>query len=158
MSSDARYGDGAEHPLRLRAESAEDLQVMAALTQDAVCRRADAAWLGRKRRFVLLLNRFRWEDKAQAERAGRPFERVRSLLEIENALSVRVQGVDPGDDSAVLCLLDLAFEPGEDGTGRLRLTLAGGGAVEIAVEALEVTLSDASRPYLAQAGAPDHSA
>ena len=36
MTDDARFEDGAERALRLRAESPEDLQVIAALVQDAV--------------------------------------------------------------------------------------------------------------------------
>ena len=36
MTEDARFEHGAERPLRLRAESPEDLQVVSALLQDAV--------------------------------------------------------------------------------------------------------------------------
>ncbi|MCA3479159.1 MAG: DUF2948 family protein, partial [Rhodobacter sp.] len=57
----------------------------------------------------------------------------------------------------VLSLLSVGFEPGEDGTGRVILTLAGDGAIALAVEALEVTLKDVTRPYLAPSGhAPKH--
>jgi hypothetical protein len=48
---------------------------------------------------------------------------------------------------------------GEDGTGVLTLVLAGDGAVALEVEALDVTLQDVTRPYLAPSGkAPDHDA
>ena len=62
MTEDARFEDGAERPLRLRAESPEDLAVMAALLQDAVAQTSEIAWTRRKHRFSLLLSRFRWED------------------------------------------------------------------------------------------------
>ena len=78
--TDARFEDGAERALRLRAETPEDLAVISALTQDALAEVKDAAWTPKRRRFSVLLTRFRWEDAAAARREGRPFERVRSLL------------------------------------------------------------------------------
>ena len=57
----------------------------------------------------------------------------------------------------VLSLLAVEFEPGEDGTGYVMLTLAGDGAIRLAVEALEVSMKDVTRPYKAPSGkAPDH--
>ena len=67
MSGDASFADGAERPLRLKAETADDLQVMSALVQDALTTPAETAWMTRRRRFSLLINRFRWEDAARAE-------------------------------------------------------------------------------------------
>jgi hypothetical protein len=106
-------------------------------------------WDRKHRRFALLLNRFRWEDAAR-RRAG--FERVQSVLLIEDAMAVRSQGIDPGDGETVLSLLSVTFEPGEDGTGTVVLTLAGDGAVAVDVEALEVVLRDVTRPWVAPSG------
>jgi len=54
-------------------------------------------------------------------------------------------------------LLSLSFEPGQDGAGRLEITLAGDGAVALDVEVLDVTLQDVTRPYIAQSrSAPSH--
>lgn len=155
--TDARFEDGAERPLRLRAETAEDLAVISALVQDAVAEVKDAAWTPKRRRFAVLLTRFRWEDAEAARRQGRPYERVRSLLTIENGLTARASGLDPRDGDQIVSLLALGWTPGEDGTGVLTLTLAGDGEVEVAVEALEVTLTDVTRPHLAAAKtAPAH--
>lgn len=155
--ADARFEDAAGAPLRLRAESADDLAVIAALVQDAVFAAAEMVWQKRQRCFAVLLNRFRWEDRDAAERHGRAFERVRALLVIGDVLGVARQDIDPHDPDLVLSLLDLGFEPGPEGTGRLILTLAGDGAVAVDVECLNVTLSDVTRPYRAPSGkAPRH--
>lgn len=157
MSEDARFEDGAERPLRLRAEAPDDLPVISALLQDAVVDAADIGWARRHRRFALVVNRFRWEDAAAAERQGRPFERVRALLSIEDVQAARATGIDPRDRDLVLSLLALVFEPGEDGTGRLRLILAGDGEIALEVEALDVSLVDVTRPYEAPSGRrPSH--
>jgi hypothetical protein len=155
--ADASYEDGAERPLSLVATDAEGLQVISALAQDAVFPMTEMRWDRRRRRFALLLNRFRWEDRARAERLGRPYERVRALLAVEDVTRVASQGLDRRERDVVLSLLTISFEPGEDGTGRVVLTLAGDGAVALDVECLEVTLRDVTRPYAAPSGRPpDH--
>lgn len=169
--TDARFEDGAERPLRLVARDADDLRVIAALVQDAVLTAADLRWQPARRRFVLLLNRFRWEDRAAAQAAGRPPERVRSLLEIADTRRVAHQGLDRRDRDTVLSLLALDWTPESSaepeaesdtadtpaGPGRLVLVLAGDGALALDVECLEITLTDVTRPYAAPSGrVPDH--
>ncbi len=147
--SDASFEDGAEAPLALLAEDADDLQVMSALLQDAVLPVSDMRYVAKRREFALLLNRFRWEDRAAAERAGRAYERVRCVLMFHDVIAVRSQGIHPLDEETILSLLSIDFEPGVDGMGRVVLTLAGDGAVALEVEALNATLRDVTRPYLA---------
>lgn len=154
---DARFEDGAERPLRLRAETPDDLAVISALVQDAVAQTGEIAWTRRRRRFALLVNRFRWEDADNATRQGRPFERVRAILEVAGVLAARSDGIDPADRDLVLDLLSIGFEPGEDGAGTVRLVFAGDGEIALDVECIDVTLTDVTRPYEAPSGrAPAH--
>lgn len=155
--SDARFEDGAEQPLRLIAQDAEGLAVIAALLQDAVFPITEMSLVRQKRRFALMLNRFRWEDRDAAAQAGRKYERVQSLLVFEDVLAVRSQGIDRSDKDMILSLLDISFTPGADGTGLVTLVLAGDGAIGLDVEALDATLRDVTRPYLAPSGkVPQH--
>ncbi|MEZ5778223.1 MAG: DUF2948 family protein [Paracoccaceae bacterium] len=154
---DARFEDGAERPLHLKAQAPDDVPVISALIQDAVLTGADMRWDRKRRRLTLLINRFRWEDRTAAEARGRPYERARALLLIDGALAVRSQGIAPGDTDSVLSILTLEWQPADDGAGRLELTLAGDGAVAVEAECLDVTLKDVTRPYLAPSGhAPGH--
>lgn len=147
--NDARFEDGREAPLNLGAFDPDDLQILSSLAQDAVFPASEMTWRARDRRFALLLNRFRWED---ADRDRHGAERVKSLLVVENVLQVASQGIPKGDGNVILSLLSATFQPGEDGTGHVLLTLAGDGAIRLAVEALEVTLKDVTRPYRAPSG------
>ncbi|MEM1387126.1 MAG: DUF2948 family protein [Pseudomonadota bacterium] len=158
MSEDARFEDAAQHrPLRLVARDSADLEVISALVQDAVIAAGDMAWQRGKRQFALLINRFRWEDQEAAARGNRPFERVRSILLVRDVMGVASQGFDRKDADLVLSMLSLAFHPGEDGTGRVEITLAGDGGIALEVEALDTTLYDVTRPYRAPSGkAPSH--
>lgn len=155
--TDASFEDGREAPLNLGAEDADDLKVISTLAQDAVFPVTEMKWQPSKRRFGLLLNRFRWEDKDAAARRDRPFERVQSVLVFDSVLSVASQGIDRSEKDMVMSLLSVEFEPGEDGAGQVLLTLAGDGAIRLTVEALEATLKDVTRPYQAPSGrAPQH--
>jgi hypothetical protein len=150
--TDARFQDGGEEPLRLVAQDAEDLKVVSSLVQDAVLPVTELKYDAKRRRFAALLNRFRWEDRAEAERVGRAYERVRSVLVVEDVLKAQTMGFDRADKDLVLSLLSLDFAPGADGTGRLTLTLAGDGAIALDVEALDLRLDDVTRPYRAPSG------
>ena len=151
--ADATLEDGAETPLHLIARDGDDLTVVSGLLQDAVFPITDMAYDAPRRRFALLVNRFRWEDRLAAEAAGRAYERVRTMLVVEDVLRVRTSGIDRTDRDVILSALTLAFVPGPDGTGTLTLTLAGDGAVALEVEALEVRLDDVTRPHRARSKA-----
>lgn len=149
MVEDARFEDGGERPLYLKALDTDDLTVLSALCQDAVVPMGEISYDASHRRFAMLVNRFRWEDVETAEMRGRPVERVQAVLVFEDVLSAKSMGVDARDKDLILSILAMSFVPDEDGTGKIELTLAGDGAISLDVEALEVTLKDVTRPYVA---------
>ena len=144
--TDASFEDGREAPLNLGALDEEDLAVVAALAQDAVFPASEMQWNRRQRRFALLLNRFRWEEGPA--RAAAP-ERVQSLLAFENVLGVASFGLAHRDADTVLSLLSITFEVTDAPAGQVTLTFAGDGAIRLQVEALEASLKDVTRPYVA---------
>ena len=155
MVDDARFADGApDAPLRLWATDADDLQVVSSLCQDAVLPASEMRWIASERRFAMLLNRYRWEDR-------RDTSRVRAVVVVSDATRVSGQGVVPGDADTVLSLLSMAWEPrggdAEDPSGRLILTFAGDGAVAVEADCLDLRLTDVTKPYRAPSGrAPTH--
>lgn len=151
MNEDARFEDGAERPLNLGALEAGDLKVLSALVQDAVFPASEMRYIKADGRFALLLNRFRWEGGARAP------ERVQSVLMIANVDKVVSSGVPRGDGDTILSLLSVEFSETDAPSGQVTLTLAGDGALRLDVEALDVTLKDVTRPYLAPSKkTPDH--
>lgn len=154
MTQDARFEDGREAPLNLGALDADDLAVLSSLAQDAVLPASEMRWDRKNNRFVLLLNRMRWEDPGKTRHAP---ERVQSLLVIANVTHVASQGIPRGDADTVLSLLNISFEPTDDPSGHLLLTLAGDGALRLTVEAIDVNLRDVTKPYKAPSGkVPQH--
>ena len=141
----------AEAPLRLRAEDAEDLGVLSAALQDSLFLVRDLSFDARGRRFIAAVNRFRWETAG-----GRgPYERVRSALSVETALAVKSRKLRLDANDATGSVLDLAFEPGNEPGGSIVLRLAGGGAIAIDVECIDVSLTDVGAPWRTS-HRPDH--
>ncbi len=161
--SDARFEDGefAGQPVRLAVETEDDITVASSLMQDAVAVTGDISWMPRRRRLVLLVNRFRWEDQDAAKQAGRDFERVRAALIIDSANAVRARGVDPSDKDQIVSVLAMSFEPDTESDdapgGTVILKLAGDGEIAADVECLDIRIMDMSQPWTAPSGrAPDH--
>jgi len=157
MTKDARFEDGNEQPLHLLARDADDLLIISTLVQDAVLPMKETTWQPQQRRFGMLLNRFRWEDKTQAEDSHRAYERVQSILVIDNVISVSSMGIERHNKDQIISILSVDFEAGPDGTGKLIFTLAGDGALALDVECLDVSLKDVTKPYAAiSKSAPQH--
>lgn len=155
--SDASFHDVDPGPLMLRAEGAEDVSVLSMLVQDAVLTGADVTFDRKRRQLAMLINRFRWEDADDAQREGRPFERVRALLVVSDITGIRSDGIDRGDTDEILSLLAMVWQPRADGTGQLQLDFAGDGTIQIDAECVSIDLRDVTRPYVAVSGhKPQH--
>lgn len=139
-------------PLRLLAQDSDDVPVISALVQDAVVRPSEVSLDAKQRRFVLLMNRFRWEEAEQEPR------RVRTALRIEGVMKAARKGWPASaDQDAVLELLAVTVTPGEDGAATLDLDFAGAAAVRLDVECVEIALEDLTDPWPARAK-PAHDA
>jgi hypothetical protein len=147
--TDATFEDSYDKPLQLKARDTEDLTVLSALCQDAVVPTGEISYDAEHRCFAMLINRFRWEDRPRAQARKRDVERVQSVLMFEDVQSAQSSGITSNDKDAIIAILSLTFEARNDGTGRLEITLAGDGAIALELEALNITLKDVTRPYIA---------
>ncbi len=141
--------------LLLRATDAEDLKVIAACLQDAILSLADACFLPEERRFVLVVNRFRWEIELDdgagpAQPADEPaidaqviHERVLCGVRFEGVRKVASRGIDRRDRTLPLEILTIAaVESAAPGAVDLQLILAGGGAIRLEVDRILCHLED----------------
>ena len=127
--------------LRLVGLDAEDLDVVSAHMQDAVVRVGDLDYRPGRRQFVLVGNRFVWED-AQARRQ-KAFERRRSVLHFDRVDAARTRGIDRRRKDDVLSLLAMRYEPAATPpSGTVELVFAGDASILLDVECLEVQLTD----------------
>ncbi|MEO1251457.1 MAG: DUF2948 family protein [Pseudomonadota bacterium] len=142
-------------PLRLMAGDREDLEVISACLQDAIAKLGDFAYIAEERRFAFVTNRFLWE--CVGGRQTGPFARVRAGVHFDDVISAQFQHLRVDAKDAVVEILSLRFEPGEDGAGALLIDFAGGGAIRLEVESINAYLSDISEPWRTRSR-PNHEA
>ena len=134
--------------LKLLALDQEDLAIVSAHMQDSVFRIADLSYDARHRQFTAVVNRFVWE-KPDREKQG--FERRRSAISFKRVEAVRSLDVKRHDPDQVYSLLTLRFEQkGEGPDGTVELTLAGGAAISLDVECIEVQMLDTGGAWATQ--------
>lgn len=138
--------------LKLLALDSEDLEVVSAITQDAVARVPDIGFAAGDRRFALLMNRYAWEADGGRGRG----QRRRSALSFARVAGVTFAGINLAAGEGVLELLDIRFEPGEAPAGTVEMRFAGGGTIRLAVECIEARLEDLGAAWAAR-GKPEHS-
>ena len=129
----------ATEPLKLLAEDADDLSVIAAALQDAVAKIGDIRFEKASRRLTIAFNRYRWESEGG--------ERIRSALQLGSVLSVEARRLRRGAKDAVVELLTMTFEPGEAPGGALTLSFAGGGDLRVSLDCVDAILADISAPW-----------
>jgi hypothetical protein len=123
----------ADERLTLLGQDAADLPAISALLQDATLRAPDVAFDRRRRRLVLLVNRYRWE-------AATP-SRVRAALRVETVGAVQ-RRLWPSEHDAVLAVLALTLEG-----NHLVISFSGGAALRAQIEVVELVLEDMAPPW-----------
>ncbi|MFT3988969.1 DUF2948 family protein [Aestuariivirga sp.] len=134
--------------LALAALDAEDLSVISAQMQDAVLKLGDMSYVPARKQFALVANRYAWDDakERQRRRTGLHFDRV---------LKAQSHNIRQGDAEAIVSLLAISFEKGDEPSGTIVLTFAGGGAIRLTVECIEAELKDLG-PAWETAHTPSH--
>jgi hypothetical protein len=133
--------------LKLRAADAEDLAVMSAILQDALVTVGEMVYLPEESRFVLVVNRFRWERQPGETRKP---ERTLSGLCIDGVTAVQRRGFNPRDEERILSLLAIqpeSLEQSPDKSAALILEFAGGNSIRLEVGRLLCHLDDLGEPW-----------
>ena len=133
--------------LRLLAEDQDDLAVLAACLQDAVAVKSDMIFQPRQRRFAMVVNRYRWEQRQDGRRAGRRGQRIRCGVHFDDVTAVEVHGIDQQDPAQVLELLTIAAEPNPEGGATIGLLFAGGPMIRLQVGGIACQLADMGAPW-----------
>lgn len=142
MTPDAGQPKSDADLVRLVALDTEDLAVLSAHVQDAVVKVEDINWLPREGHLVLGINRFAWESTPGGSWRMRDYQRRRSALHFARVGKVQSAGIDRAARETVLNLLAVRFEPRNPPSGEVVLDFAGGATIRLAVEVLEVQLTD----------------
>ncbi|MEO8558402.1 MAG: DUF2948 family protein [Rhodospirillales bacterium] len=130
--------------LKLRAEDAEDINVISSSLQDALVAVADMTLLGDQRRFALVANRFCWEKPIDAQGG---YQRSHTILAIDGVASVSMQGIDRQQSDRVLNLLAIETAIKPQGGVYVVLVFAGQAAIRLEVDRILCHLEDVGEPW-----------
>lgn len=143
-------------PLKLRARDPQDMDVIAAVLQDALVPLVDVAFLRRDKRFVMVANRFVWSAEDRGDAPAAPlartegedarfedseeeprFRRVNCGVRFDRVRRVRARGFDLGARDQILNLLTIKTEP-----GRITLLFSDAAAIRLEVSDILCHLED----------------
>ena len=141
---------GEAAPLRLRAEDEEDLAVISACLQDALVAVGDLTYDPGARVFLLVANRFRWEDCRPGTGDGGRFARTLCAVTFDNIAAAAYRGFQRGEKDRILCLLAIRLADADPRVASgltLALDFAGDAEIRLTASALRVRARDFGDPW-----------
>lgn len=125
--------------LKLRAEDAEDIKVIAAVMQDAIAPLTEMLYRPEEKNFILVVHRFRWDeciDVTTSQPKRDCYERIACALDIIGVEGVQKVGIDQTNTALMLDLLTVEMADGAleiifAGNARLRLKVAAGWQIRL---------------------------
>ena len=143
--------------IRLAALDIKDLEIISALTQDAVLKAGDIS-RSKSGTFALEMNRFAW-DKAPRKFLGKALpstdERRRAVLHFSRVTEAKMVGISKAKPEEILSILALTFVQAEAPTGTIELMFSGNASIRLSVECIECQLTDIGGTWAALA-TPKH--
>ena len=131
--------------LKLIGKNEEDLKIISAYLQDSVVIIKDIVFLKKNRTFIMILNRFMWEDVEKG--VFRQNKRVRCALKFEEVTKVQSQNINQKNKNNPLEYLAIKSSLIFDNIFKIKIFFSGGGIITIISEVIEVTMGDLGKPW-----------
>jgi hypothetical protein len=130
--------------LKLLALNDDDLKVLSAHLQDSVVLVKDIIFLKKSRTFLMMVNRFMWEDIELG--VFRENKRIRCAVKFENVLEVKSRNISQKKKDKILELLSIDSEV-KNNKKELLITFAGNNEIILIVEEINILLDDVGLPW-----------
>ena len=129
--------------LKLIGKNQEDLKVISAYSQDSIVTVKDITFLKKNRIFIMIINRFMWEDIEKG--ITRQSKRIRCALKFEGILKVKSKKINQKNK----CLECLAIKYNEilSKNNEINFLFAGGGVITLISESIEAVMQDLGEPW-----------
>ena len=128
--------------LKLRAEDTEDLLVISACLQDALVPVRDLAYIPEERTFLLIANRFRWENGVRPAPGEAGLERTLCGITFSEVTAVSYSGFRRSENGRILSLLAIRTE-----NSKVHLEFSGGAAIRLEVACILCHAKDVGEPW-----------
>ena len=131
--------------LKLIGKSQEDLKVISAYLQDSIMIIRDIVFLKKNRSFIMIVNRFMWEDVEKG--IFRENKRIRCAIRFEEVLDVKSQNINQKNKNKPLEYLATECSLALDKTYEIKIFFSGNSIITIISEVIEVVMHDLGEPW-----------
>ena len=131
--------------LKLIGKNEEDLRVISAYLQDSIVIIKDIVFLKKNKSFIMVLNRFMWEDVEKG--IFRKNKRIRCAVKFEDVLSVRSINVNQKNKKKPLECLAIKCNLSKNGTYAIKIYFAGNGIITVTTETIDVAIHDLGKSW-----------
>ena len=137
-----------ENRLKLRAVAAEDVEIMSALLQDGLVAASDLHYQKDAASFVMVINRFCWEQVDDTELKKQP-NRCLCGLKVAHVQRVSQRGLSAGGNQ-FYNLLSITYEEtkeNEQAVKSLKFTFSDGYGMRLSIDELALIMQDIATPH-----------
>ena len=126
--------------LNLAGNNNKDLKVISAYLQDSVVAIRDIVFLKQNKSFVMIVNRFMWEDVEKE--VFKNSKRIRSAVKFEGVIKVKSKNINQKNKNKPLEYLAMECDSDNVGNKKISIFFSGNSAITIISEVVEVVMSD----------------
>ena len=131
--------------LNLIGDNEEDLKVISAYLQDSIVVVRDIVFLRKNKSFILMVNRFMWEDVEKG--ILRSNKRIRSAVRFEEVIQVKSKNINQKNPNKILEYLAMKCDSDEKGNKKIKIFFSGNGVIILILEAINVVMNDLGKPW-----------
>ena len=131
--------------LKLIGKNQKDLKVISAYLQDSIVTVKDMVFLKQNRIFVMIVNRFMWEDIEKG--VFRENKRIRCAVKFEEVIKVKSQNINQKNKNKILECLAIKYNLTINEIHKINVFFSGGGIITITSEVIDVALNDLGKPW-----------
>ena len=131
--------------LKLLGKNQKDLKVISAYLQDSILIVKDIVFLKQNRTFVMIVNRFMWEDVEKG--VFRQNKRIRCAVKFEEVIKVESKNINQKNKNKPLECLAIKCSSIFNELYKIKIFFAGNSIITIISEVIEVALHDLGKPW-----------
>ena len=135
----------AKNNLKLIGKNQEDLKIISAYTQDSIVAVKDMVFLQQSRIFVMLINRFMWEDVEKG--IFKQNRRIRSAIKFEEVLKVKSKKINQKNKNKRLECLTIKCNEISNNNYEIKIFFSGDSIITLTLEAVEVVMNDLGKAW-----------
>ena len=131
--------------LKLLGKHQEDLKIISAYLQDSIIIVKDIVFLKESRIFIMIVNRFMWEDVEKG--VFRENKRIRCAVKFEEVIKVESKNINQDNENKPLECLAIKCGSIVNGTYKIKIFFAGNSVISVISEVIDATLQDLGQPW-----------